>query len=137
MKTRSNRLSGVWLAAILLSGLGTVCARAESDDYSPNALRRHRLELLVRAGQDGLKPLAPAVLHFATESEHCRITYGSKACGLPLDSLQGGEVEQVFDYYIKQPTAAAVAQQQPFVHREDWDWSPDSRPSNQPGDKRR
>ena len=129
---RQTLLGMLWLTTILLVGLAPPPARAQSDDYSPNALRSHRLELLVRAGQDGLKPLEPAIFHFATESEHCRVTYGSKACGLSLDSLEGGGAEQVFEYYIKQPAQSGVGQQQPTIQREDWNWAPSSTQGNQP-----
>jgi len=137
MNVNSRKLNGLALAAILIFGLGTLPAAAQSDDYSPNALRNHRLVLLVRSGRDGLKPLSPAVLHFATESEHCRVTYGSKACGLPSDSLKGSELEQVFDYYVRQPADSAVVQQQPAVRKDAWNWDPRYKPSIQPGNQRR
>lgn len=103
--------------------LAVVTARAESPARSPESVRQRRVELFVKAGQQPVKQMANDVFQFATDSERCRVSYGSKACGLPSDSLKGGDVEQVFDYYVRQPTDAVIDQERPSVQRQDWDWT--------------
>lgn len=114
--------------------LAVVTARAGSPAPSPESLRQRRVELFVKAGQQPPQEMANDVFQFATDSERCRVTYGSKACGLPSDSLKSGDVEQVFDYYVRQPTDAVIDQKQPSIQRQDWDWSPNQGRS---GDKSR
>jgi hypothetical protein len=114
--------------------VGVVSVRAESATPSPDSLRQRRVELFVKAGQQPLKQMANDLFQFATDSERCRVSYGSKACGLPSDSLKGGGVDQVFDYYVRQPTDAVIDQERPSVQRQDWDWNPNARGS---GDKSR
>jgi hypothetical protein len=117
--------------------LAVVTTRAESPAPSPESLRQRRVELFFKAGQHSLKDAANDVFQFATDSERCRVTYGSKACGLPSDSLKGGDAEQVFDYYVRQPTDAVIDQEQPSIQRQDWDWSPNpGRSGDRPKDKK-
>ena len=104
--------------------LVVVTARAETSAPSPESLRQRRVELFVKAGQQPLKQMASDLFQFATGSERCRVTYGSQACSLPSDSLKSGDVEQVFDYYVRQPTNAVIDQQRPSIQRRDWDWNP-------------
>jgi len=113
------------LAAVLLT-LAAASVRAESSAPSPESLRQRRVELFIKAGQQHLEAMAKDVFQFATDSERCRVRYGSKACGLPSDSLKGGDVEQVFDYYVRQPTDAVIDQEQPSIQKQDWDWTPNS-----------
>ena len=125
MSRRSFRFMCYSLLAACVT-LATVGVRAESSAPSPESLRQRRVELFVKAGQQPLKQVASEVFGFATESERCRVSYGSKACGLPSESLKGGDVEEVFDYYVRQPVGSAVGQQQPAIQRQDWDWNSSS-----------
>jgi hypothetical protein len=132
MSVRSTARVFLSLAAVSLA-LAVVGARAESSAPSPESLRQRRVELFVKAGQQPLKQMANDVFQFATDSERCRVSYGSKACGLPADSLKGGDVDRVFDYYVRQPIGSVVDQQRPSVQRQDWDWNPNSGGSGDKG----
>ncbi len=96
--------------------------------YGTETLCRRRVQLFVLAGQEPLKDMAGNIYGFATDSEHCRVISGSQACGLSSNSLQGGTLEQVFDYYVRQPINNALDQQQPAVRKEDWNWDPNLKP---------
>lgn len=98
--------------------------------YGTEALRKRRVQLFVMAGQAPLKDMAGNIYGFATDSEHCRVISGSQACGLSPNSLPGGTLEQVFDYYVRQPINNAVDQQQPAVRKQDWNWDTNSKPSS-------
>jgi len=95
--------------------------------YGTEALSKRRVQLFVLAGQEPLKEMAGNIYGFATDSEHCRIISGSQACGLSPNPLPGGSLEQVFDYYVRGPINASIGQQQPSVHKQDWNWEPNSR----------
>ena len=115
-----------WVAFLLVSvsfAPAAATSRAEPAAPSPDSLRQQRVELFVKAGQQPLRQMANDVFQFATDSERCRVSYGSKDCGLPSSSLKGGEVDQVFDYYIRQPTNSVIDQERPSAERQDWDWS--------------
>jgi hypothetical protein len=96
--------------------------------YGPEAVRKRRVQFFVMAGQESLKDMAGNVYGFATDSEHCRVISGSQACGLSSNSLPGGTLEQVFDYYVRQPINNAVDQQQPAIRKQDWNWDPNLKP---------
>lgn len=125
MTVRFRFTASVLLPLVAASiGLVVVTASAETSAPSPDSLRQRRVELFVTAGKQPLKQMASDVFQFAADSERCRVTYGSKACGLPSDSLKSGDVEEVFDYYVRQPTNAAIDQQRPSIQKQDWDWNP-------------
>ncbi len=126
-------LGGVISLGMMQAGL----AHAQSSSSSPDLLRKRRVEILVMAGQQPLKEIEVNLFQFATDSEHCRIAHGSRACGLPPEPLKAGEPEQVFDYYVRQPTNSTIDRQSPSVQKEDWNWNPDSKASGHSGDKRR
>lgn len=96
--------------------------------YGVEALCKRRVQLFVLAGQEPLKDMAGNLYGFATDSEHCRVISGSQACGLPSGSLPSGTLEQVFDYYVRQPINRAVDQQLPTVRKQDWNWDPNLKP---------
>lgn len=136
MSATLKRSPHLWLVAVIgLALLWPLCGRAQPDASSLDTIRKHRVELFAMAGREHLKQMAGNILQFASDSEHCRIAYGSKACGLPSEALKGGELKQVFDYYVKQPMDAALDQRQPSAHREDWNWNPDLKQSGGSGDK--
>jgi hypothetical protein len=129
MNTGARAVVSLWIAAVSLlwgsaAALPAQGSGEQSSAPSPDLLGKRRLELFVRAGQQPLKQMGGDIFQFATDSERCRVDYGSKACGLSTQPLKGGESEQVFDYYVRQPTNAAIEQHPPSVHKEDWDWSP-------------
>ncbi len=138
MSTQPRAVADLFLAAALsLAMLQALPARAQSSGSSPDSLRKRRVELFVLAGQQPLKEIAGSLFQLASDSEHCRIAHGSKTCGLPSEPLKAGELEQVFDYYVRQPTNSAVDRQSPSVHKEDWNWNPDPRERGHSGDRRR
>ena len=120
------------LCMLLAVSLATVL-RAESpatapSPYGAEALRKRRVQIFVMAGQESLKDMAGNIYAFATDSEHCRVIAGSAACDLSSKPLTGDSLEQIFDYYVRQPINASVSQQQPSVHRQDWNWNPNLKP---------
>jgi hypothetical protein len=138
MSTRSRAVVSLWIAAVSLlwgvaSALPAQAGPAQSSAPPPDSLGKNRVELFIRAGQQPLKQMGSDVFHFATDSERCRVDYGSKACGLLTEPLKAGELEQVFDYYVRQPTNAAIEQHPPSVHKEDWEWSPNPASAGQSG----
>src|SRR5215472_256696 len=120
-------LSFLLIAALAPALLAQEAANKPSP-FGAEALRKRRVQLFVMAGQQPLKEMAGNVYAFATDSEHCRVISGSQACGLSSNSLSGGTLEQVFDYYVRQPINSAVDQQQPAVRKQDWNWDPNSKP---------
>ncbi|HXJ96055.1 MAG TPA: hypothetical protein VMT20_24715 [Terriglobia bacterium] len=120
----------IWLilGAVLAPALWAQESPSKPSPYGTEALRTRRVQLFVMEGQEPLKEMAGNIYEFATDSEHCRVISGSQACGLPSNSLSGGTLEQVFDYYVRQPINKAVDQQQPAVHKQDWNWDSDSKP---------
>jgi hypothetical protein len=137
MSAGPRSMASVFLPFVAASlALVAVTAGAQTSAPSPESLRERRVQLFVNAGRQPLKQMASDVFQFATESERCRVSYGSKACGLPSDSLKSGDVEQVFDYYVRQPTNTAIDQQRPSIQKQDWDWNPGlGRPADASRDK--
>ena len=109
-------------AALLAPALSAQEPASEPSSYGIQVLRKHRVQLFVMAGQEPLKQMAGNIYELATESEHCRVISGSQACGLSPAPLPGGSLEQVFVYYVRQPINASLGQQQPSVHKQDWNW---------------
>jgi hypothetical protein len=101
--------------------------------YGTEALSKRRVQLFVMAGQEPLKQMAGNIYGFATDSEHCRVISGSQACGLSSNPLPGGTLEQVFDYYVRAPINAAVGEQPPSAHKQDWNWDANVTPGRKPG----
>lgn len=95
-----------------------------SQGANPEALAQRRVQLLVKAGRGGLKPVAGEINQLAVDSEECRAAFGAKACGLSSDPLPGGSEEQVFAYYVKQPIELALNSRHLEVYKEDWQWNP-------------
>jgi hypothetical protein len=112
----------------LVPGLHAENAGTAPSPYGTEALRKRRVQLFVMAGQEPLKEMAGNIYAFATDSEHCRVISGSQACGLSPNPLPGGALEQVFDYYVRQPIDAAVDQQPTSVRKEDWIWNSNQKP---------
>jgi len=116
------------LVAVLAPALLAQETASKPSPYGTEALRQRRVQLFVMVGQQPLKEMAGNIYGFATDSEHCRVISGSQACGLPSTSLSGGTLEQVFDYYVRQPINKAVDRQQPTVRKQDWNWDPNLKP---------
>jgi hypothetical protein len=116
------------LTASLASALHAQTTATAPSPYGTEALRKRRVQLFVMAGQEPLKEMAGNVYSFAADSEHCRVISGSQACGLSSKPLSGDALEQVFDYYVRQPINDAVGQQQPSVRKQDWNWNPNLKP---------
>jgi hypothetical protein len=121
-------------AALLAPALSAETPENKPSPYGIEALSKRRVQLFVMSGQEPLKDMAGNVYGFATDSEHCRVISGSRACGLSPNPLPGASLEQVFDYYVRGPINASVGQQQPSVHKQDWNWEPNSTPGRKPGD---
>ena len=124
------------LGALLLL-TSAAFADAQSDPSSYGSVRKMRAELFVLAGRQPLEQMAGNVFEFAVESERCRIAYGSKTCGLPPEALKSGELESVFDYYVRQPMNSAVDRQVPSAHKEDWNWGANASQSAKSGESQR
>jgi hypothetical protein len=118
----------ILLSAFLVPVLHAENAATAPSPYGTEALRKRRVQLFVMAGQEPLNDMAGNIYSFATDSEHCRVISGSQACGLSSTSLPGETVEQIFDYYVRQPINASVGQQQPSVRKQSWDWNPNLKP---------
>jgi hypothetical protein len=116
------------LAGSLAPALHAENAVTAPSPYGTEALRKRRVQLFVMAGQEPLKELAGNIYSLAADSEHCRVISGSQACGLSSNHLPGEALEQVFDYYVREPINDAVGQQQPSIRKQDWNWNPNLKP---------
>jgi hypothetical protein len=116
------------LASSLAPGLHAENSASAPSPYGTEALRKRRVQLFVMAGQAPLKEMAGNIYSFAADSEHCRVISGSQACGLSSNPLPGEALEQVFDYYVREPINDAVGQQQPSIRKQDWNWNPNLKP---------
>jgi hypothetical protein len=124
------------LASMLLLCAGFGCyACAASAAPSPDSIRQHRLDLLLKAGKQPPGELKEELNRLAIESERCRIQNGSKACGLSQEPLPGGNVDQVFDYYVKKPTESLIDRQRLGVAKSDWNWAADSKTEHSSADR--
>ena len=92
--------------------------------FSPQAVRKVRVELYIQAARESLGKLAPQVYELASNSERCRLNSGAKACDLPSEPLKGSDLKQIFKYYVKGPVQAALSRQQIDVQKSDWTWQP-------------
>lgn len=112
----------LFFTASLSPALAAQDSASKPSSYGIQALRKHRVQVFVMSGQEPLKQMAGNIYELATESEHCRVISGFQACGLSPDPLPGGSLEQVFEYYVRQPINSSVGQQQPSVQKQDWNW---------------
>ena len=114
----------IWLVialALPASSIG-VASSGRVPHFSPQAIRQERAKLYVAAAQQPLAKLAPKIERLATESERCRLTSGSKACGLLATPLKSSDLKEIFKYYVKQPSEAALDQQKLGVSKSNWSW---------------
>ncbi|MGH9433636.1 MAG: hypothetical protein ACRD3T_19060 [Terriglobia bacterium] len=92
--------------------------------FSPQAIRKVRVDLYFQAAREPLAKLAPQVYALASNSERCRLSSGAQACDLPGEPLKGSDLRQILKYYVKGPVEAALDQQQLDIHKSDWTWQP-------------
>jgi hypothetical protein len=113
----------VTLVVLLSTVLAAPGWSVDSPASSPEALPKRRVELFFRATHVPLSELSQEVVQLATDSEKCRIDHGTKACQLMTAPLQGGDLENVFTYYIKSPCEAAMSRHKLQTQKESWDWN--------------
>jgi hypothetical protein len=108
--------------AVLLATVFPVCSIAR--DCSPQTINEERVKLYFGAAREPLGSLASQVYVFAADSERCRLDDGAKLCGLPDEPLKSTDLQAIFNYYVKQPVAAALNRQQVHTRKSDWTWHP-------------
>lgn len=98
--------------------------RGDARDCSPQTINEERVKLYLAEGREPLGNLAPQVYIFAADSERCRLDDGAKICDLPDEPLKSTDLDAIFNYYVKQPVAAALNRQQVHTRKTDWTWRP-------------
>lgn len=96
----------------------------DARDCTPQTINEERVKLYLAEAREPLGKLAPQVYIFAADSERCRLDDGAKICGLPDEPLKSTDLEAIFNYYVKQPVAAALNRQQVHTRKSDWTWRP-------------
>ncbi len=95
---------------------------SSAETTSPVALTKRRVRLYFEGARESLSKIAPQVYALAAASERCRISDGSKACGLPETPQNSTGLKEVFDYYVKGPVDAFLARQRVGASKSDWTW---------------
>jgi hypothetical protein len=127
MTSKPSPRPSATLVAFLTTLLAIPGWSADPPSTSPEAIQKRRMELFFRVPHVPLSELSQEVVQLATDSERCRIDQGTKACGLTAAPLRGGDLENVFNYYIKSPCEAMMDRQKFQIKRDSWDWNRQSK----------
>ena len=106
-------------AGVLILGLASASCAA-NPDAQPEALHRQRTALYLQATRGPLENLEGDLNRLAFLSETCRVERGAQACGLSDKLLGTGNLEERYDYYVKQPVEAHSKPQDLRVRRGNW-----------------
>jgi hypothetical protein len=93
---------------------------AQTVDPKPEELGKQRSALFLRATHAPLTDIESDVNQLTVVSESCRVKYGSTACGLPDKAIESGNLEERFDYYVRQPVEAHAKGRAVKVDRRNW-----------------
>jgi hypothetical protein len=94
--------------------------RAQSVDFSPEALGKQRATLILKANHTPIADLENDVNHLAVLSETCRAESGAKACGLSDKGLDSNTLEDRYAYYVRKPMEAHTSGKQAKIDRHNW-----------------